>query len=86
MSAADGYGLFKSYYRRGLQRCSFLLRWAMREPRNVERATVRVPRFFYVPNGYVELLSVLGIQAEKEKLVADDENFTQTESYRRSNY
>ena len=41
----------------------------MREPRNVERATVRIPRFFYVPNGYVELLSVLGIQTEVEELL-----------------
>ena len=47
-------------YRRGLLRCSFNLRWAMREPQSVGRVTVRLPRSFHIYN-YLNLFNnVLG--------------------------
>jgi hypothetical protein len=78
MSAADGYGLYSTILPAWASALLVFQSWAMRRPLYVGRATVRVPRFFYMPYGNVELLSVLGIQAEGETLVADDENITQT--------
>ena len=79
MSAADGYGLQLNHITGvGFSVARFYWDGQCESLENVGRATKRIPRFFYVPNGYVELLSVLGIQAEEEKLVADDENITQT--------
>ena len=47
-------------YRRGLLRCSFNLRWAMREPQSVGRVTVRLPRFFIYIDNHLNFLNVLG--------------------------
>lgn len=55
MSAADGYGLYSTILPAWASALLVFQSWAMRRPLYVGRATVRVPRFFYVPIGSVYL-------------------------------